>query len=108
MLLENRRLEELSDTSIENMEHIDTEHLTKLESTLMELARATREVGKAKADRDFAKEEALQEKRKAEETGQKLAKILGSETDQVWKQSYEIYFVLGETEIVLNSLICHS
>lgn len=72
------------------MENIDTEHLIKLESTLMELARVTREEEKSKAERDFAKEEALQEKRRAEKIGQKLAKTLGSETDQVWRQSYKI------------------
>ena len=84
MLLENRRLGESNDANVEHMENIGTDHLTKLESTLMELARVTRDVEKAKAERDFAKTEALHEKRRAEEIGQKLAETLGSETGQVW------------------------
>jgi hypothetical protein len=81
MLLENRRLEE---SSIEtDMETVEKDHLIRLESTLMELERVTRDVAKAKVELEFAKAEAMQEKRKAEEIGQKLAATLGSETGQV-------------------------
>ena len=50
---------------------------------LIDVQRMIRQVEKAKCQRDFAREEVLQQKMRAKDLGTQFSLLLGSKTDQV-------------------------
>ena len=82
-LLEMRRNDEIP----ENVDKSADDKTSKLESAINDVHNLTIEMEKAKLLRDFAKEEFLMEKQRAEKFGRQLAKTLGCKTDQVNKNT---------------------
>ena len=54
-----------------------------MQERLIDVQRMIRQVEKATCQRDFAREEVLQQKMRAKDLGTQFALLLGSKTDQV-------------------------
>jgi len=71
------------DERFDNVDKSVNDETSKLESAIDDVHHLSIEMEKARLLRDYAKEDFLREKKRAEKIGRKFTTILGSKTDQV-------------------------